>query len=276
MAPVPSEPVITVTQQPRRSFHTMNRIELPALGVSLPLSFSDDSATSEMDMLLRSRAALLRAPADECITPHTTFAPIHYESGYAYPLVVWLHGGSDNERQLARVMPLVSMRNYVAVGPRGTTADRGGRGAYRWRQTPDDIELATARVEHCVEIAERRFHIHAERVLLAGFGCGGTMAVRVAWNNPDRFAGAATIGGPLPAHNRPLRHVNALRRLPCFLAAARRSCAYPESAVCDDLRLLHSVGCTVDLRQYPCGDELRTNMLADLDRWMMGVIGVTQ
>jgi hypothetical protein len=38
---------------------------------------------------------------------------------------------------------------------------------------------------------------------------------------------------------------------------------------------LHAVGCTVDLRQYPCGDELSTNMLADLDRWVMGVIGAT-
>lgn len=253
----------------------MNRIELPAQGVSLPLSLAAHSPVPESDSASRDRALLMRVPADAYVTPHATFAPIHYEPGYAYPLVVWLHGRSDNERQLGRVMPLVSMRNYVAVGPRGTTPDRARRGAFRWRQTPDDIELAEARVQDCVEIAENRFHIHAERVFLAGFGCGGTMAVRVAWNNPSRFAGVATIGGPLPAQNRPLRHVNATRRIPCFLAASRRSCAYPESAVCDDLRLLHAVGCTVDLRQYPCGDELTTNMLADLDRWMMDVIGAT-
>ena len=239
----------------------------------MPLSFGSYSLASPSSSTWRDRDALLRVPGDDCVAPHATFAPMHYEPGYAYPLVVWMHGAADNERQLGRVMPLVSMRNYVAMGPRGTTCDRAGRGAYGWRQSSDEIELAEARVLEGIEIAEDRFHIHADRVFLAGFGCGGTMAVRVAWNNPSRFAGVASIGGPLPAQNCPLRHVNALRQLPCFLATSRRSCAYSESAVCHDLRLLHAVGCTVDLRQYPCGDELTTHMLADLDRWMMGVVG---
>jgi predicted peptidase len=39
------------------------------------------------------------------------FAPEGYEANYAYPLVVWLHNAGGDERQLARVMPLVSTRN---------------------------------------------------------------------------------------------------------------------------------------------------------------------
>jgi phospholipase/carboxylesterase len=249
----------------------MNRIALPAQQVSPPLPFAAPSLAADLYAVSPNR---LR---DTHLTPHATFAPIHYEPGYAYPLVVWLHGGSDNEQQLHRVMPLVSMRNYVAVGPRGTSTERPARsgrrrGAFYWQQTDDDVELAEARVSECVEIAERRFHIHAERIFLAGFGCGGTMAIRVAWNDPGRFAGVASMGGPLPTANCPLRHVNSMRRMPCFLATARRSCEFPEAAVCRDLRLLHSVGCAVDLRQYPCGDELNTTMLADLDRWIMGLI----
>ena len=50
---------------------------------------------------------------------HALFAPMHYEPGYAYPLIVWLHGTGGDQRQLQRVMPLVSMRNYVAITPRG-------------------------------------------------------------------------------------------------------------------------------------------------------------
>ena len=53
---------------------------------------------------------------------HALFAPLHYESNYAYPLIVWLHGANDDERQLKRIMPFVSLRNYVAVSPRGTVA----------------------------------------------------------------------------------------------------------------------------------------------------------
>lgn len=253
----------------------MNRIELPPQGASLSLSIPTYSPTSEFNPFSIDRELRRRDRHDEFVNPHATFAPIHYEPGYAYPLIVWLHGEAGNERELSRVMPLVSMRNYVAVGPRGTAADRARRSGFRWRQTLDDIELAEARVAKCVESAKRRFNVNPDRVVLAGYGCGGTMAVRVAWNNPTRFAGVATIGGGLPSEDRPLRHVKTMRRLPCFLAAARRSCAYPEPAVCNDLRLLHAVGCDVDLRQYPCGDELTTNMLADLDRWAMGVIGAT-
>jgi hypothetical protein len=28
----------------------------------------------------------------------------------------------------------------------------------------------------------------------------------------------------------------------------------------------------VTLRQYPCGDELNTQMLCDMDRWMMEIV----
>jgi hypothetical protein len=35
---------------------------------------------------------------------------------------------------------------------------------------------------------------------------------------------------------------------------------------------MHAAGCTVALRQYPCGDELTTTMLSDLDRWMMAIV----
>ena len=52
-------------------------------------------------------------------TIHASFAPQHYESGYSYPLLVWLHGPGCDERQLLRIMPQISMRNYVAIAPRG-------------------------------------------------------------------------------------------------------------------------------------------------------------
>jgi hypothetical protein len=46
------------------------------------------------------------------------FAPLHYEPNYAYPLVVWLHAEGTDEQDLSRVIPRISMRNYVAVAPR--------------------------------------------------------------------------------------------------------------------------------------------------------------
>ncbi len=204
--------------------------------------------------------------------PYATFSPIHYESGYAYPLLVWLHGRGSSEQELRQVMPLVSMRNYVAIAPRATSLDERHRGRYRWRQTGDGIESASARITECIALAQKRFNINPERIFLVGRASGGTMAMRVAWNEPRRFAGVATINGPLPTQLRPLRHVNQLRRVPCLLTSARKSRSYPEERVCRDLRLLHIAGCTVAMRQYPGADSLTTSMLSDLDRWLMELV----
>ncbi|MEN6407452.1 MAG: alpha/beta hydrolase-fold protein [Thermoguttaceae bacterium] len=204
--------------------------------------------------------------------PHALFAPLHYAPGYAYPLVVWLHGPGDDERQLQRIMPMVSMQNYLAAAPRGLTSsgstDAANEGC-RWRQTDHDIQQASQRVFETVEIARQKFHIHPRRVFLAGFDCGGTMALRLAMSHPSRFAGVVSLCGQFPTGNSPLGNLIAARRLGLLLASGRDSQRYPAAAVCDDLRLLHTAGLSVTVRQYPCGDELTPQMLADVNRWIM-------
>ncbi len=198
---------------------------------------------------------------------HAVFAPLHYEPNYAYPLLVWLHGPRDSERQLQRVMPHVSMRNYVAVAPRGT--EQLATGGYDWPQSEDHILLAEHRVLAAIHAASERFNICESRVFLAGLSSGGTMAYRLALSHPQLAAGVLSIGGSFPSGGAPLRRLAEVRKLPIFLATGRDSEAYTPNQVCDDLRLMYTAGMSVNLRQYPCGDELTTQMLADLDRWVM-------
>ena len=201
---------------------------------------------------------------------HWLFAPLHYERNYAYPLIVWLHGPNDDERQLKRVMPLVSMRNYVAVGPRGTVAacEESGQG-YAWSQSEDHILIAEHRVLESIESAREKFNISPSRIFLAGLACGGTMAFRIAMNHPNLVAGVLSLGGAFPTGHTPLARINEIRRLRVLLATARDSLRYPAQQVCDNLRLFYAAGMSVSLRQYPCGDELTTQMLSDMDRWIM-------
>ena len=84
------------------------------------------------------------------LTPHATFAPLHYEPGYAYPLVVWLHGDGGDERQVRHVISKVSLRNYVAIAPRGTSAMPADDDGYCWQQTAEAIEQAESRIFDCV------------------------------------------------------------------------------------------------------------------------------
>ncbi|HEX4130144.1 MAG TPA: PHB depolymerase family esterase [Pirellulales bacterium] len=205
------------------------------------------------------------------------FAPMHYEANYGYPLVVWLHGTGSDEQQLKRIMPLVSLRNYVALAVRGTvsmvsTAATNGTArqrGYSWSQSRAHVALAEHAVLSALEMAADRYHVAPDRVFLAGFGTGGTMALRLALTYPSRFAGVLSLEGELPKERAPLRRIADARRLPVLLASGRDSEVYPPPHVCDNLRLLHSAGMMVTLRHYPCGHELSPMMLGDTDRWMM-------
>lgn len=205
-------------------------------------------------------------PLSRTESSHYLLAPLHYESNYSYPLLVWLHGPGGNERELARIMPLISLRNYVSLGVRGPATECPGFG---WGQTPDAIHSAEQRIAESVLTAQRRFNIHPERVFLTGYGCGGTMAIRLALRRPDLYAGAASMGGPFPEGHAPLARLAHARHLRILIEHPRDSATYTVERVCRELSLFHAAGMSVTLRQYPCPDELTTQMLHDLDVWLM-------
>ena len=197
---------------------------------------------------------------------YRVFAPLHYEPNYAYPLLIWLHGPGSDERQLQEVMPLVSLRNYVAIGPRGAFDNVDG---YRWDDSIAELGAAEQTIFECIELASQQFHIHPQRTFLAGYQCAGTMALRIGLRHPERFAGALSIGGPFPNGSMPLAKLNQSRGLPLFVAQGCDSREYSLDRTCDELRLFHAAGMNVTLRQYSCGDELIAHMLHDIDVWVM-------
>lgn len=194
------------------------------------------------------------------------FRPLHYEANYAYPLVVWLHGEGGSEQNLMQVMPLTSMRNYLGVAVRGTCRWNTG---FSWDETPPAIDSAAESVHDAVEAVTARFHVHRNRIFLVGHRAGGTLAVRLALRNPEIFAGAVSISGRFPCGNMPLMNLHSIRRLPILLTHGRTSRRYSVDHVCRELSLFHSAGMQVDLRQYPCGDDLTTKMLSDVNSWLM-------
>ncbi len=199
------------------------------------------------------------------------FGPLHYEADYAYPLIVWLHGTGGTEADARRVMPHISMQNYVAVAPRGTQPVSRRKLGYRWSQK--QVVAAESRVLNALEMAEARFHIAANRVFLAGFDCGATMAYRIAFAHPERFAGVIAACGGFPTGRRPFARLTESRKLPVLMLYGEESEVYPPEAACSDLRLFHAAGLDVTLRQYPTGQSLGKGMLGDMNRWIMERIG---
>jgi predicted esterase len=138
-----------------------------------------------------------------------------------------------------------------------------------WVQSREEITSAVESVLDCIDIASNRYHIHRDRIFIAGYDGGGTMALRIALENPQIFAGAISLGGSLPRGLNLLRRINEARKLPLLIANSLDSHKYLPKQACEDLRLLHAAGFSLDLRQYPCGDELTTKMLSDMDQWIM-------
>jgi phospholipase/carboxylesterase len=202
-------------------------------------------------------------------TPHSLFSPIHYEAGYQYPLVVWLHGPESSELELQQVMPFVSVRNYVGVSPRGTKRTSREFRLFSWESSPDGVAEATERVLDCVQIASRRFNIHRDRIFLAGYGEGGTMALRIGLDNPGLFAGVCSLAGPVPRGGHAFRNLRAARKLPLMVSVSPVEGEYGEAQVLEDIRLLHCGGFKLSLQLYPGGDSLTHKMLTDLDGWLM-------
>jgi phospholipase/carboxylesterase len=208
---------------------------------------------------------------------YSLFVPHHYEPNYAYPLLIWLHGPGDGERQMSRVIPHISTQNYLGISPRGSWSDGIEEASEFGQQVETEIESAERQIFACIDIATARYHVDAAHVFLAGYQAGGTMALRIGLRNPTEFAGSLSLGGPFPTGYAPLAQLRAARRLPLFISQGRDSESYPAQRTCDELRLFHAAAMHVTLRQYPCGDELTTQMLSDMNTWMMEqVTGVSE
>jgi phospholipase/carboxylesterase len=193
----------------------------------------------------------------------SVFVPMHYEKNYAYPLIVWLHSADQDASEVHDVMPRISMRNYVGVAPEIKSNEES------WQQDGGSINATHEAVIAAVDQARRRFNINPQRIFLAGFGAGATMAFRVALERPELFAGVLALNGPLPTAGTPLCQWERARKLPVFWAQCRKSNHFDQQQLCQQLRLLHIAGFSLTLRQYPGVDKISDALLADVNRWIM-------
>jgi len=185
------------------------------------------------------------------------FLPLGYESGYDYPLIVWLPDSCDERFDLGRVMSRLSLRNYLAVRASGVTP-----------------EACWAAIERMTD----RYSVHPRRIYLVGAGDGGAAAFRIACREPSAFAGVVSVGGRFPLDEGLFSRLGDVRSLPMLLCcAAEPSGPAAPTAVDVDrtLRLFHAAGGQLGLRVYPaeagakqCLSRSRA-VLRDLDRWVM-------
>lgn len=221
-----------------------------------------------LETLLDANPELLPAKeAKGCEQPHAVYLPENYEPAYAYPLVMWFHDEGGSEADLRRVMPQISNRNYIGVSLRGNTNLESGHG---WAL--DEVRV-TSLVEDVRAVAvslRREYHIHSERIYLAGFGRGATAAVEVMLRQPDWFGGVLSLNGQFPKIGESLEHLPELKDKRILLATTLDCQTTKVGDVVATGRLLYAAGMLVGTRVYQdSGRKPSKKMLRDIDSWLM-------
>ena len=202
--------------------------------------------------------------------PLRTFLPTGYEPNYPYPLLVFLHGHGGSDEQILRLAPRLSRRNYICISLRGPHAlgERAdGRPAYTWGHDDGGDSQVEDYVFRAIEETRRRYHVHSERIYLAGFREGAALAYRLGMIYPERFGGVASLNGVMPRG--PLLRLPEVRRLRVLIGHGIANAVAPLSLARANYRVLYAAGLDVRMHTYPTTHRIHPDMLRDIDRWVM-------
>lgn len=210
--------------------------------------------------------------------PVRTFLPIGYEPNYPYPLLVFLHGHASNEEQVLRLAPRLSRRNYVAIGLRGPhRVDREDydRPRFTWPTDGENDALLEDYLISAVEQTRRYYHIHSERIFLAGVCEGAAIAYRLGLSFPEKLGGVISLNGcmPAPGPGRPLFRLPELRQLKVLIGHGIANAVVPLGMARRDYMALYAAGLEVEMRTYATTHRLHADMLRDVNRWIQEQVG---
>lgn len=203
--------------------------------------------------------------------------------------IVVLHGlgadGNDfvpicNELDLAAVGPVRYVFPHAPVRP---VTINGGYAMRAWYdilatdlvRREDEAGLRASQVEIDALIArERARGIPASRIVLMGFSQGCAMTLLAGVRHGERLAGLAGLSGylPLAATTEAERHA-ANTDVPVFLAHGRSDPVVTLARGIASRDALLALGYAVEWHEYPMQHSVCVEEIADLNRWLLRVLG---
>lgn len=148
--------------------------------------------------------------------------PPSYDGTTAVPLVIVLHGGGGNGRQMAGQTDFAAKADaegFIVAFPTGQQASDGGHYWNTGREdlanpvkaelTGDDVGFITLLIDRL----KNELAIESRRVYVTGFSNGASLAHTLACTRSDRIAAVAAVSSGLSAPCDPTRPVSVLQMM---------------------------------------------------------------
>ena len=126
-----------------------------------------------------------RSKIDDTLQPYSVFLPESFNANTQYPLIVFLHGSGNDERQLMPgLVRVFGALEFPIIAPKA----RGLSSEYAGNSGKDVFEC----IEHFISLYP---NIRRDRIFLMGFSMGGTGTWRLGILKPVYFRGLVIISG---------------------------------------------------------------------------------
>ena len=196
--------------------------------------------------------------------------------------VIWLHGLGADGHDFASIVPELSLpmatRFIFPHAPvRAVTINQGSR-MRAWydilsleradREDEEGIYASAAAIDALID-AEVERGIPTDRVVIAGFSQGGSIALHVALRHPSRLAGVLALSTYLPlATTLEAEKSPANASIPLFMAHGVHDPVVPEALGRSSRDRLRGLGYEVEWTSYPMEHSVCAQEIADINRWL--------
>ena len=149
-----------------------------------------------------------------------------------------------------------------------------GLDSHQQREDEAGLRQSQALVEALIA-REKARGIPASRIVLAGFSQGCAMTLMAGLRHDERLAGLVGLSGYLPLATRAEaeRHA-ANRETPIFLAHGTSDPVIPIARARQSRDVLAALGHPVEWHEYAMPHSVCAAEIADLNRWLLGVLAV--
>ena len=121
---------------------------------------------------------------------------------------------------------------------------------------------------------ERSRGLQSSRIVLGGFSQGCAMTLMTGLRHPERLGGLIGMSGYLPlAELTEAERHSANQGLPVFLAHGRQDPVIPLARAVASRDALLALGHPVEWHEYPMPHSVCAQEVADLNRWLQGILG---